>query len=168
MSERNIKQLVLEQLRNTKIPKSDRKNISTSKDARGFALGTVLVRGIWVPRQSKNNAKYPKLYELLTELIALYKPNFKYSTIQVNYGFACKKHCDKNNVGPSYTISLGDFDGGELEVDDREYVTTYVSKNRFIKFNGNNEHWVLPFEGERYSIVYFTHTFNGRNKKIYM
>ena len=42
MSERNIKQLVLEQLRNTKIPKSDRKNISTSKDARGFALGLYL------------------------------------------------------------------------------------------------------------------------------
>jgi hypothetical protein len=121
MSKRKIKKLVLDQLRDTKIPKSRRRNVCSTEEGRGMALGR----------------------------------------------FACKKHIDKNNVGPSYSIALGDFEGGELEVDDGEYIYTYESQNRFVKFNGRNEHWVLPFEGERYSLVYFTHTFNGLNPIIY-
>jgi hypothetical protein len=136
-------------------------------DGGGYGTRYCSCSGSLAPRPSQFNAKFPKLYELLKDLIALYHPDFEYTTIQVNQGFACKKHIDKNNVGPSYSISLGDFEGGELEVDDGEYIYTYESRNRFVKFNGRNEHWVLPFEGERYSLVYFTHTFNGLNPIVY-
>ena len=44
-------------------------------------------------------------------------------------------------------------------------------KNKFKKFNGTLGHWITPFSGNRYSLIYFTHTFKPpcpslRNIKI--
>jgi hypothetical protein len=33
----------------------------------------------------------------------------------------------------------------------------YNIRNRWKRFDGRKEHWVAPFEGERYSLVFFTH-----------
>ena len=35
--------------------------------------------------------------------------------------------------------------------------TRYAEQGKW--FDGNLGHWVEPFEGERFSLVYFTHTF---------
>ena len=50
-------------------------------------------------------------------------PDFPFSSLQINYNYAAKKHVDGNNIGPSHIISLGDHAGGELWVAD-----TFVEK----------------------------------------
>ena len=108
-------------------------------------------------------------------------PDFPFSSLQINYNYAAKKHVDGNNIGPSHIISLGDHAGGELWVAD-----TFVEKENdkgekvlrggggesVIKchrawklFDGNSEHYTMPFRAApgkaaptRISIVAFSHS----------
>lgn len=156
----NIRKAVLEELENTRFPLSkSRKNIS-SKGVESFVLGEVNYRG----QKSVNyntrgparyNKKFKVLFDKLKKFISQMKPNFEYTSIQVNKNVFCNPHVDKNNVGPSYIIALGDFTGGELVVEGTEFNI----KNRWKKFDGRRAHWIKPFKGTRYSLVFFTHTF---------
>lgn len=91
----------------------------------------------------------------MKNFIKEYHPTFKYTTIQINKNIRSPPHIDKNNVGPSYIIALGEYSGGELYIEGKPHNI----KNRFLKFDGTKGHWVAPFTGTRYSLVYFTHTF---------
>jgi hypothetical protein len=151
---------VLEELEKTQFPIcKSRPNIST-KGIQAFVLGTVNYRGQKslngkTKGPSKYNKKFSKLYRLLRKFILTEKPNFKWTTIQVNKNILSPPHVDKNNVGPSYIIGLGDYTGGELVITGNKYDI----KNKWKKFDGTKGHWVEPFEGTRYSLVFFTHTF---------
>lgn len=82
-------------------------------------------------------------------------------------------------MGTSFIVGLGDYRGGELWVHDEngenkwtiqgeEDVTAFYHvgrelngqmsqiRNAWTIFDGNNLHWTNQFEGERYSIIYFT------------
>ena len=43
-------------------------------------------------------------------------PGFPFTSIQINHGFACRPHVDRNNSGPSALVALGEFTGGQLWV----------------------------------------------------
>jgi hypothetical protein len=100
-----------------------------------------------------NNTNHPELYNLLVQLGKRIVPDeIPFTTIVVNHNYKTKKHIDKNNIGYSLTVSLGDFTGGELVVDGNTYQTKY---NPLI-FNGAlQEHYNKPITGNRYSLVYF-------------
>jgi hypothetical protein len=155
-----LKKQTLLELQNTIFPKtSSRKNISM-KPIEAFVLGQVGYRGQKfvggkLKGPSRWNNKYKKLFKLLKDLISYYHPDFKYTTIQINKNILSPPHIDKNNVGPSYIIGLGDYQGGDLNIEGKKYNI----KNRWKFFDGNKGHWTEPFKGERYSIIYFTHTF---------
>ena len=69
-----------------------------------------------------------------------------------DYNYKTKKHIDGNNIGRSLAISFGDFTGGELVVEGREYQT----KLHPLIFNGAlKEHYNRPIHGDRYSLIYF-------------
>ena len=165
MSMKKRKNETLELLEDTKFPTTkSRKNItqdpSGNKGIEAFVLGDVNYRGqasvdYKTRGPSRYNKKFPLLFKTLKNLMKEYDPDFKFSTIQVNKNILSPPHVDKNNVGPSYVIALGDFDGGKLVIEGKEYNI----KNRFKKFNGTLGHWVTPFKGTRYSLVFFTHTF---------
>ena len=148
------------ELEQTQFPKcTSRKNIS-NKEILAFVLGDVNYRGqesvnYRTRGPSRFNKKYKQLYKVLRDLIKHHDPEFKYTTIQVNKNVFCAPHVDKNNVGPSYVIALGDFTGGHIVVEGREKDI----RNTFLKFDGTKGHWITPFKGTRYSIVYFQHTF---------
>jgi len=38
-------------------------------------------------------------------------PDFPFSSLQINYNYAARKHVDGNNIGPSYIRSLGKHTG---------------------------------------------------------
>lgn len=98
---------------------------------------------------------------------------FPFTTICINKGYAAKRHRDNNNVGISVVKAFGDFQGGELlywprdpgprncpdlsafEETDAEKLDVHKS---FQLVDARNAHEVLPFQGERYSLVYFTVT----------
>lgn len=161
----SLQNQVLEELKNTNFPVCfSRKNVGVSH---AFALGTVNYRGQKslqgkTKGPSRFNKKFPKLYKLIRKLIKEEQPDFKYTTIQVNKNVLCPPHVDKNNVGPSYIIALGDYTGGDLVIKGKPFNI----KNKWKHFDGTQGHWVTPFNGERYSLVYFTHTFKPPNPKL--
>ena len=122
----NIKKQVLDELENTKFPRcSSRRNVS-DKPIDAFVLGSVNYRGQKsvggkTKGPSRYNEKFPKLYRLIKALIKEHNSSFPYTTIQVNKNVVSKPHVDKNNVGPSYVIALGDFEGGNLVIKGKEY-----------------------------------------------
>jgi len=160
INKRNIKKLVLQSLKGTVFPTNKTRTNVCDTPTKSFALGTVNYRGqasvgYKTQGESKWNKKFPELFSLVKKLINLYKPDFEYTTIQVNKNILSKPHIDKNNVGSSYIIALGGFDGGELFVEGKKYKI----KNRWKLFDGTKGHWVNDFKGTRYSLVFFTHTF---------
>lgn len=156
---KKMKNEVLKLLQDTKFPKCySRKNIDKGIDA--FVLGDVNYRGqafldYKTRGPSKYNKKFPELFKAIKKMMNMYDPDFKFTTIQLNKNVLSPPHVDKNNVGPSYIIGLGDYEGGKLVIEGKEYNI----KNRFKKFDGTRGHWVTPFEGVRYTLVFFTHTF---------
>ncbi len=150
---------ILELLENTKFPKTKRTNISTESQ-RCFVLGDVNYRGqSYLKGQtrgpSRYNKKFPELFNALQKLIKNHDPDFTYTTIQLNKNIESAPHIDKNNVGDSYIIGLGDYTGGDLVVEG----VKHNIKDKFFRFNGTKGHWTDTFKGTRYSIIFFTHTF---------
>jgi len=153
-------------LKDTLIPKNcNRKNVLVGheKEYRGVALGIVYK---WVGgcrHEECNKMKIPK-YKLLFEQSSEYfklnspEPDFKFTTIQYNQNHKCAKHIDGKNIGDSYIIAFGDYEGGELIVYDENDKPTYIDiKNKFYKFNGSKfYHETADFTGTRYSLVYFS------------
>jgi len=151
---------ILQCLETTKFPKNtSRKNVGNSY-IECFALGLVPYRGQKslggkLKGPSRWNKKHPELLELVQNLIKTNQPGFEYTTIQINKNIQSLPHIDKNNMGSSYIIALGNYEGGKLVLEGDEFDI----KNTWLKFDGRLGHWVKPFTGTRYSLVYFTHTF---------
>ena len=141
-------------------PKSTRCNTRHLEDLKiSFTKENVCVGAIHSFRKGSNiakntfNPKLDKLQRTLLKLVKLYMPSFLFSSIQINKNFnSSVLHVD-NNVGPSLTMSVGDFTGGRLYVHNKGSLRT---KERLVRFNGQNPHIVLPYQGKRYSFVFFT------------
>jgi hypothetical protein len=73
-----------------------------------------------------------------------------------------RKHVDGKNDGSSFILSLGNHTGGGLRLYES---TDYPDKptkiltihGRFTEFNGRIPHDNAPYEGERFSIIFFVH-----------
>ena len=91
--------------------------------------------------------------------------------IQYNQNQVSAKHKDRNNVGDSYIIALGDYEGGLLKVwhnDDDEEPEYIDIKNKFYKFDGGKKwHESTAFTGTRLSLVFFN-IMNTRKWIIYI
>lgn len=105
---------------------------------------------------------YPKnqrVIELAKGLMLHHDPNFKYTSIQFAKNMKTSRHLDKNNVGDSYIIALGDFRGGNIRLyqDEENYVDMKIH-NQFLKFNGSQwEHETCDWSGgDRFTITFFT------------
>ena len=57
---------------------------------------------------------FQNLVKLVCAWTAKELPDFPFSSLQINYNYAARKHVDGNNIGPSYIRSLGKHTGGEL------------------------------------------------------
>ena len=78
------------------------------------------------------------------------------STVAVNCNAQFIPHRDSGaGAGQlqSMIVGLGDYIGGELVVESELHDIRYKP----IEFNGwLQRHWTLPFQGERFSLVWFT------------
>jgi hypothetical protein len=105
--------------------------------------------------ESKNNSKYPELYQLLLDYGNKYVIQHKsaYTSIQVNVNYESKPHIDKNNIGNSYIVGIGDYTGGDLLLNSYRHNIKYMP----LLFNGKRYmHSTRPFIGNRISLIYFT------------
>eukprot|EP01048_Picozoa_sp_COSAG05_P012924 COSAG05_NODE_1332_length_5154_cov_7.919090_5_plen_119_part_00 len=94
---------------------------------------------------------------ILFSFIKQHDPSYKFQTVTVNKNHAAAKHVDVSNKGHSWIIGLGNYTGGELVFTDKKspYYGTHNIKNKWLKFVGDTEHYVKPFKGERYTLVYY-------------
>jgi len=117
---------------------------------------------------------FPATVKVLTRYLADHLPaefgvnGFPFTSINVNKNYSAKLHRDGNNVGPSVIKAFGDFEGGLLHYfpnDDRSTDleslpssddTALDLTENLVLFDGRRGHYVEPFVGERYSLVYFT------------
>jgi hypothetical protein len=109
-----------------------------------FRKGLPIVEGT---KMKKNNRA------IYNECKRLY-PNHKFTGIMINKNFQCDPHKDNGNEGAVIIIGLGNYTGGELVAEGIEYNI----RNKDLKFEASKiEHYVKPFEGDRYSVVLFKH-----------
>lgn len=107
--------------------------------------------------QPKSNASFPELMKAAFELeIALCPDREPSSTIAINRNAQFRPHVDVGagaGQSTSLIVGLGDYIGGELMVEGMSHDIRYKP----LEFNGwKQRHWTMPFQGERYSLVWFT------------
>ena len=110
-----------------------------------------------VQNQPKANALFPELMKHAFELeIALCPDREPSSTIAINRNAQFRPHTDSGagaGQSTSLIVGLGTYVGGELVVEGEKKDIRYKA----LEFNGwTQRHWTMPFEGERYSLVWFT------------
>ena len=106
-------------------------------------------------RPSRHNKKYPELLNLSKALLKSHAPRYAFHSVTINKNHASAKHVDRNNKGFSYIIGLGKYTGGQLVFDSGPYKGVHNIKNKWLKFKGDHPHWVKPFKGERYTLVFY-------------
>ena len=131
-------------------------------------LGVIRSRNetVWT---SPATEEFPYVTLVLARWMKQHVPDFPCTSISVNKDYAGRMHRDAFNAGPSVWMALGDFAGGCLEYwpDDDRRVSEAMLQNKerpqvldakvnTVMFDGCRAHAVSPFEGRRYSLVFFT------------
>jgi len=124
---------------------------------RGFPRHRSMTLGITKARFSGKvglsfySRKYPELYEQLKAYGESICP-FPFQSIHINHNVTCPPHKDTSNQTQSLIVSFGNYTGGELVIEG-EVVNPFENP---IVFNGaEKEHWNLPHQGDKYSLVFF-------------
>ena len=124
---------------------------------RGYILGTCKGRfGRSKEGLSRMTKKYPNQWESIKEWAYENVPHdVEWNCIQVNKNLVCPVHKDKNNVGNSFIVSFGDYEGCNLVVEGVEH-----DIRKGLVFDGyTQEHYNTPLiSGTKYSLVFFTNT----------
>ena len=116
-----------------------------------FGVVCCLLKHTRPPKPANNNRHYPELFEALRALGDAIVP-FTYDAITINQNTVIPKHKDKGNLGASLLITMGNYTGGRFMLGEEPQDTLYNP----IVFNGDEvEHYGEPFEGTRFSVIYF-------------
>mmetsp|Transcript_43885 Transcript_43885/g.103793 ORF Transcript_43885/g.103793 Transcript_43885/m.103793 type:complete len:552 (-) Transcript_43885:78-1733(-) len=122
---------------------------------------------------------HPWLTRLVIGFCTNLRKGFQFTSVQVNKNYASRLHVDANNVGKSLIYGLGNYSGGELWVEDGEgeegmflaepvrsrfgyragemYAgTLHDVRGQMVEFDGNRLHCTQNYEGERYTLVFYT------------
>ena len=146
------------------VSRGTRRSIAAGNQS--FSLGRT--HGVWGVSHETIKKRYKDpivraLLQVLWDTLREMANGFSYSTCHVNKNFTGEPHVDKNNVGLSWALSLGDFEGGELvcETDDPRVLECHATRRRPVVFDGKKPHWVLPYHGTRYSVILYTSKHGG-------
>ena len=84
--------------------------------------------------------------------------HFSWTSLQVNVNTLADWHTDQYIIGVSAMLALGDFSGGEFVLSGHAPLEL---KDHLVFFDGHPTHCSLPFEGQRLTVVAFTHPLVG-------
>ncbi|KAL9178435.1 hypothetical protein ACHAXT_003765, partial [Thalassiosira profunda] len=109
--------------------------------------------------ESAKLTKYRSIFDLAVETLKEVDAAFaeRFTALAVTKNFVGSPHIDTLNVGPFYGLSLGDFTGGgAIAVECSPFLVAEVDTlGRLGKVDGRFPHWVTPYEGTRYSLIYY-------------
>jgi len=99
---------------------------------------------------AKKLRQFQPLWDLAKKTLATIDPIFarSFSALAVTKNFRGSPHIDKQNTGPFYGLSLGNFDdgtGGVCVEADAFTVAHVNTKGRLAKVDGRYPHWVAPY-----------------------
>lgn len=109
---------------------------------------------------AKKLQRHARLWELAGRAIQEADPVFAtlYTAVAVTKNFEGSPHIDTQNIGPFCGLSLGEFargTGGICVECSAHEVAQVDTKGRIVKVDGRFPHWVAPYQGERYSVIYY-------------
>jgi len=135
-------------------------------------LGVIEARGDHSMIVTRACEGHQNFVRLLSSWARKRSPNqdLPFTTISLNKNYAGRLHRDSGNMGPSIGLAIGPFTGGRLcfwandsgrgsraHVEEvRKEPSALLNIKRGVVFDGNCAHEVQPFEGERYSLIFFT------------
>lgn len=124
----------------------------------------------WEPlgrkKRQKAEAKleaHKEIWDIAQEVMASVDADFSssYTALAVTHNFQGSPHIDRQNIGPFYGISLGDFEDGTggIMVECSARIVAHVNtKDRLGKVDGRFPHWVAPYDvekKERFSLIFY-------------
>jgi hypothetical protein len=122
--------------------------------------GSGISDSIKTKKETAKLTRYQSLFDEAVAAITEIDPTFaqRFTALAVTKNFVGSPHIDTLNVGPFYGLSLGDFTpgGGCIAVECSPFVVAEVNTHgRFGKVDGRFPHWVTPYQGTRYSLIYY-------------
>lgn len=140
-----------------KFNKDERLSAYVFEEGQGGASGSFSVGAFPGEMQPKGNELFPELMKAAFDLERALLPDREpSSTIAINRNAQFRPHTDSGagaGQSTSLIVGLGNYSGGELVVEGVQKDIRYKA----IEFNGwTQRHWTMPFQGERYSLVWFT------------
>lgn len=140
-----------------KFNRDERSSAYAFEEGQGGASGSFSVGSFPGDMQPKGNELFPELMKASFELERAIMPDREpSSTIAINRNAQFRPHTDSGagaGQSRSLIVGLGSYSGGELVVEGEQKDIRYKA----IEFNGwTQRHWTMPFQGERYSLVWFT------------
>ena len=125
----------------------------TAVPGKGASLGIVRIRDEAQVRVQPLQAA-PTINRAFEIAAGTLLPSFTWTSLQINSNTTADWHVDSCNKGLSVMIVLGNFTGGEFEV---EGSSKLQLSGKAVLFDGRQKHRSHKFEGERWSIIAFTH-----------
>ena len=86
------------------------------------------------------------------------QPAELHDSITVNHNIKTKMHVDGINIGPSLCFAVGDYQGGELVIQEKDGIVVRDVHARVLLYDGQTEHAVakcVPEVGERISFIVY-------------
>jgi len=144
---------ILDELRRRPLPINKYRNIAG--DGRSQAFG-VVGRRCLPPDYSRNCWQRPYLYKLLLDFGEKHV-QIPWTSITVNDNYKAAPHRDRGNVGESYLIGFGDYSGGELQIHEGDLSGSHSVRHKPLVTDFSKVlHSVQQWEGQRYSLVFYT------------
>jgi hypothetical protein len=139
------------------------KRVNSSGVGRTLPFGIVYRRHFGLGR-AKNNKKYPEHYKELLKIADKLKIDCNWTSIMLNDNYKSLPHVDANNDGVSCIVGFGDYEQGEINVENEKYDIKYkplhMDASKQIHFT---EEWI----GSRYTIIFFRVKLKNPNKEKY-
>jgi hypothetical protein len=132
--------------------------VISSQNRRGFPKHRAMVLGLTKHRclryvmTARLNEQFPELVEELFKLGDEICP-FNFTSVYVNKNVISPPHKDTSNVGNSLIVSLGQYTGCNLIIENIKYDAKYTP----IIFDGSKyEHWNTDdLQGTKYSLIFY-------------
>ncbi|OEU07340.1 hypothetical protein FRACYDRAFT_229534 [Fragilariopsis cylindrus CCMP1102] len=170
IKDESIRNDLLLALKGWKSKWTDKNNERTSINAENYMILTSPASWESVGLGRKKRYKAEKklnehkiLWDLAKSVMSTVDEDFsnRYTALAVTHNFIGSPHIDRQNVGPFYGLSLGDFGdntGGVMVECSARIVAHVNTKNRLGKVDGRFPHWVAPYDHirkDRYSLIFY-------------
>ena len=100
-----------------------------------------------------------QLYKHILDFGAKYVTDISWNAITVNVNYKAAPHRDRGNVGPSFLVGCGDYEGGWLKIEEEGQdppLGSYDIRHKPLVADFSKVlHSVAPWTGHRVSLVFY-------------